>query len=130
MALARRCLRMTNRACDFVLDAGSGTTLLAAQSMDRRWVGVELKEKYVRLTQAPRAMTLAELKDTAPRHRIAQRRPEHIGRDDAAEACDPAFGRLQPHRPEPARLRDVDRFDGGRPGTDRLPHAEGCEHTL
>ena len=53
MALARRCLRMTSMAGDFVLDpyAGSGTTLLAAQSMDRRWVGVELKEKYVRLIE-------------------------------------------------------------------------------
>lgn len=35
----------TSRAGDFVLDAGSGTTLLAARGMDRRWVGVELKEK-------------------------------------------------------------------------------------
>ena len=53
MALARRCVRMTSRAGDFVLDpyAGSGTTLLAAQGMDRRWVGVELKEKYVRLIE-------------------------------------------------------------------------------
>ena len=44
---------MTSRAGDFVLDpyAGSGTTLLAAQGMDRRWVGVELKAKYVRLIE-------------------------------------------------------------------------------
>ena len=59
-----------------------------------------------------------------PRHRIAQRRPEHVGRDDAPEMRDPAFGRLQPQRPEAARLRDVDRFDGGRPRADRLPHPE------
>lgn len=51
MALARRCVRMTSRAGDFVLDlyAGSGTMPLAAHGMDR--VGVELKEKYVRLIE-------------------------------------------------------------------------------
>ena len=53
MALARRCVRMTSRAGDAVLDpyAGSGTTLLAAQEMGRKWVGVELKADYVKLIE-------------------------------------------------------------------------------
>lgn len=52
-ALAARCVRITSAPNDFVLDpyAGSGTTLLAAERLGRRWVGIELKEEYVRLMQ-------------------------------------------------------------------------------
>ena len=51
--LARRCVEMTSRPGDVVLDpyAGSGTTLLAAQELGRRWVGVELKQEFVDLMQ-------------------------------------------------------------------------------
>jgi len=47
--LAERCIALTSRCGDVVLDpyAGSGTTLIAAQCMDRRWVGVELKPAFV-----------------------------------------------------------------------------------
>ncbi len=62
MTLARRCIRITSRPGDFVLDpyAGSGTTLLAAQELSRSWVGIELKPEYVELIErriAGRAMT-------------------------------------------------------------------------
>lgn len=52
-ALARRCIEMTSREGDVVLDpyAGSGTTLLAARDLGRRWVGVELKAEFVRLIE-------------------------------------------------------------------------------
>lgn len=52
-ALAQRCVRMTSRPGDFVLDpyAGSGTTLLAAQGLGRRWVGIELKPAFIDLMQ-------------------------------------------------------------------------------
>ena len=51
--LARRCVEMTSRPGDVVLDpyAGSGTTLLAAQELGRRWVGVELKQEFVDLME-------------------------------------------------------------------------------
>jgi len=51
--LAQRCVRMTSRPGDFVLDpyAGSGTTLLAAQGLGRRWVGIELKPAFIDLMQ-------------------------------------------------------------------------------
>lgn len=49
--LAQRCVKVTSKPGDFVLDpyAGSGTTLLAAQHLGRRWVGIELKPAFVDL---------------------------------------------------------------------------------
>ena len=52
--LARRCVEITSRPDDVVLDpyAGSGTTLIAAQELGRRWVGVEIKPEFVRLIES------------------------------------------------------------------------------
>ena len=52
-SLARRCIRITSRPGDTVLDpyAGSGTTLLAAQQLGRNWAGIEIKPDYVDLIQ-------------------------------------------------------------------------------
>ena len=53
MTLARRCVAITSRPHDVVLDpyAGSGTTLLAAEDLGRRWVGVELNPAFVDLIE-------------------------------------------------------------------------------
>lgn len=53
MSLARRCVEITSREDDFVLDpyAGSGTSLLAAQHLRRRWIGVEIKPSFVDLIE-------------------------------------------------------------------------------
>ena len=52
LSLARRCVAVTSKADDVVLDpyAGSGTTLIAAQGLDR-WVGIELNPSFVDLIE-------------------------------------------------------------------------------
>ena len=49
MTLAKRCVMITSRPGDVVLDpyAGSGTTLIAARDLGRKWVGVELNPDFV-----------------------------------------------------------------------------------
>ena len=51
ISLARRCIRITSRPGDTVLDpyAGSGTTLVAAEQLGRNWAGIEIKPDYVAL---------------------------------------------------------------------------------
>lgn len=53
MTLARRCIAITSEPGDAVLDpyAGSGTTLLAARDLDRRWAGIELNPAFVDLIE-------------------------------------------------------------------------------
>ena len=51
LTLARQCVAITSREDSVVLDpyAGAGTTLLAAQGLGRRWVGIEINRKFVDL---------------------------------------------------------------------------------
>ena len=53
MKLAKRCVEITSRAGDVVLDpyAGSGTTLIAARDLGRSWVGVELNPDFVAMIE-------------------------------------------------------------------------------
>ena len=53
MTLARRCLSLTSRKGDIVLDpyAGSGTTLLAARELERKWIGIELNPSFADLIE-------------------------------------------------------------------------------
>ena len=53
LSLARCCLAITSRDDSIVLDpyAGSGTTLLAAHELGRRWVGIEIKPAFVDLIE-------------------------------------------------------------------------------
>lgn len=52
-SVAHRCVELSTRVSNVVLDpyAGSGTTLLAAQHLGRRWVGIELKPAFINLMQ-------------------------------------------------------------------------------
>ncbi len=51
--LAQRCIKITSRPGDVVLDpyAGSGTTLVAARGMNRNWIGVELNSEFVSMME-------------------------------------------------------------------------------
>ncbi len=53
MTLANQCVSITSEPGDVVLDpyAGSGTTLLAARKLNRRWVGIELNPSFVDLIE-------------------------------------------------------------------------------
>lgn len=53
MTLARQCIAITSEPGDAVLDpyAGSGTTLLAARDLHRRWAGIELNPAFVNLIE-------------------------------------------------------------------------------
>lgn len=53
MTLAQRCIAITSEPGDAVLDpyAGSGTTLLAARDLNRRWAGIELNPTFVDLIE-------------------------------------------------------------------------------
>ena len=53
MTLARQCVAIMSREDSVVLDpyAGAGTTLLAAQGLGRRWVGIEINRTFVDLIE-------------------------------------------------------------------------------
>ena len=53
LTLAAQCITITSRPGDMVLDpyAGSGTTLLVARALDRRWAGIELSPAFVDLIE-------------------------------------------------------------------------------
>jgi len=53
LSLARCCVAITTRDDSIVLDpyAGSGTSLLAASELSRRWVGIEIKPAFVDLIE-------------------------------------------------------------------------------
>ena len=54
LSLARQCVTITSHDDSVVLDpyAGSGTTLLAARELGRRWVGAEIKPSFVDLIES------------------------------------------------------------------------------
>lgn len=53
LTLASQCVTITSKPGDVVLDpyAGSGTTLLAARALERRWTGIELNPAFVDLIE-------------------------------------------------------------------------------
>ena len=54
LSLARQCVSITSYEDSVVLDpyAGSGTTLLAARELGRKWVGAEIKPTFVNLIES------------------------------------------------------------------------------
>ena len=50
--LVRNCIQLTTQKGDTVLDPfmGSGTTAVVATELERKWIGFDIDEKYVRIT--------------------------------------------------------------------------------
>ena len=59
LALIKKLITMSTDAKDIVLDpfAGSGTTLVAAQALDRLYIGIEKEKKYVSIAQSRLALS-------------------------------------------------------------------------
>lgn len=53
ISLARRCITITSEPGDLVLDpfAGSGTTILAAAQLGRRWAGIDVSHDFIGLIE-------------------------------------------------------------------------------
>ena len=51
--LVRNCILLTTQENDIILDPfmGSGTTALVSQSLNRRWLGFEIDEKYAKIAE-------------------------------------------------------------------------------
>jgi hypothetical protein len=104
LALPGRCIALTSREGDLVLDPfiGSGTTALAAIALGRRCIGFDISETYVRLARERVAAALADESGLVQAQADAAT-PDH-GPEDAAirEALQ------QSQAAEPARLRRLD----------------------
>ena len=50
--LVRNCIQLTTQASQTVLDPflGSGTTALVAQSLNRDWIGYEIDDEYIKIS--------------------------------------------------------------------------------
>jgi DNA modification methylase len=53
MDIPTKAIKILSYKNDVVLDpfAGSGTSLVAAETLDRRWLGIELSENYAKIAQ-------------------------------------------------------------------------------
>ena len=63
MDIPTKAIKILTYRNDIVLDpfAGSGTSLVAAEVLDRRWIGIELSENYTKIAR-DRVMTFVEKK--------------------------------------------------------------------
>jgi DNA modification methylase len=50
--LVRNCIQLTTEDGDLVVDPfmGSGTTAVVSQNLNRKWIGFDIDEKYVKIT--------------------------------------------------------------------------------
>lgn len=62
LALLERIIKASSNEGDIVLDpfCGSGTTCVAADKLNRRWIGIDISEKAVALTRERIRMPLFE----------------------------------------------------------------------
>ena len=61
--VVKNCIQLTTQVGDTILDPfmGSGTTAKVAQDLNRNWIGYEIDENYVEITQQRTHSPILEL---------------------------------------------------------------------
>lgn len=91
-ALLKRIIAATSKPGDLILDcfAGSGTTLVVAEKLDRRWIGVDLSLSSIYSTQKRLLNLAASAALTATAIKVGRAKPACCGNQDCehcAEFC-------------------------------------------
>ena len=130
--LLGRIIRCSSNPLELVLDpfAGSGTTLVAAQKLGRRWIGFELSEDYARRVQARLERTVVGAALDGPENPLASAPSTAKGRQRPAHTPPEPGARPSRRGPTAATKRPPGPRSFSRPSSrPSRPRIKGCPPT-